>query len=58
LDTDKAIQLKSKVDIASENVEESEALVTKLEKEILEWNALKKLIKRDSELEEIGNGCH
>jgi len=45
------------VDIASENVEESEGLVSKLEKEILEWNALKKLIKRDTELEEIAYTC-
>ena len=58
LDTNKAIELKSKVDIANENVEESEALVSKLEKEILEWNALKKLIKRDTELEEIAIGCN
>jgi hypothetical protein len=31
--------LKEKVNIASENVEESEGLVHKLEKEIVEWNA-------------------
>ena len=58
LDTEKAIELKKKVDIANENVEESEGLVSKLEKEMLEWNALKKLIKRDTELEEIAHGCH
>ena len=58
LDTEKAIELKKKVDIANENVEESEGLVSKLTSEILEWNALKKLIRRDAELEEIGHGCH
>jgi len=31
--------LQQKVNIASENVEESESLVDKLEKEIVEWNA-------------------
>lgn len=39
--------LKEKVNIASENVEESEGLVHKLEKEIVEWNAQKKLSRRD-----------
>jgi hypothetical protein len=39
-------------------VEESEGLVRKLEKEILEWNALKKLLKRDHELWDIAHGCH
>lgn len=39
--------LREKVEIATENVEESEGLVIKLEKEILEWNAQKKLCKRD-----------
>lgn len=47
------MDLKDKVNIAQENVEESENLVSNLEKEILEWNAQKKLAKRDQELEEI-----
>ena len=53
LNTDKMMDLKDKVNIAQENVEESENLVSNLEKEILEWNAQKKLAKRDQELEEI-----
>lgn len=47
LNTDKMMDLKDKVNIAQENVEESENLVNNLEKEILEWNAQKKLAKRD-----------
>ena len=47
--------LREKVEIATENVEESEGLVLKLEKEILEWNSQKKLCKRDTELEESKN---
>jgi hypothetical protein len=39
LDIEKATDLRKKVDIATENVEESEGLVSKLEKEILEWNS-------------------
>lgn len=39
--------------IVTENVEESESLVLKLEKEIIEWNAAKKLQRRDVELDEI-----
>lgn len=51
------MDLKDKVNIAQENVEESENLVSNLEKEILEWNAQKKLCKRDQELEEIQILC-
>ena len=51
------MDLKDKVNIAQENVEESENLVSNLEKEILEWNAQKKLAKRDQELEEIQILC-
>lgn len=36
---EKMNDLREKVEIATENVEESEGLVIKLEKEILEWNA-------------------
>jgi len=32
-------------------------LVNKLENEIIEWNAQKKLVRRDTELEEIQNLC-
>jgi hypothetical protein len=36
-------ELQEKVKIVTENVEESESLVVKLEKEIIEWNAAIKL---------------
>jgi hypothetical protein len=49
--------LKEKVAIASENVDESESLVSKLHKELLEWNACKKLFRRDQELDEIQMLC-
>jgi len=39
MSVDKMSDLKDKVNIASENIEESESLVQKLEKEIVEWNA-------------------
>lgn len=52
---EKMNNLREKVEIATENVEESEGLVIKLEKEILEWNIQKKLCKRDIELEEAKN---
>jgi len=32
-------------------------LALKLENEIIEWNALKKLIRRDEELHEVENIC-
>ena len=41
--------------MATDNVEQSEALVIKREKEILEWNIQKKLCKRDQDLEEAKN---
>ena len=47
MSVEKMTDLKEKVNIASENVEESESLVQKLEKEIVEWNAQKKLCRRD-----------
>ena len=49
--------LKEKVGIASENVDESESLVSKLHKELLDWNAQKKLFRRDQELDEIQMLC-
>lgn len=52
---EKMDDLREKVNIASENVEESESLVNKLEKEIIAWSSLKKLYKRDQELEEMNN---
>lgn len=55
MSVEKMTDLKEKVNIASENVEESESLVQKLEKEIVEWNAQKKLCRRDQELDEIKN---
>jgi hypothetical protein len=36
-------------------IEQCEALVNKLENEIIEWDALKKLCRRDEELAEIEN---
>jgi cob(I)alamin adenosyltransferase len=39
LSVEKMTDLKEKVDIASENVDETESLVLKLEKEVIEWNA-------------------
>ena len=54
---EKMNELREKVNIATENVEESESLVKKLEKEILEWNTQKKLCKRDQELEEVKHLC-
>ena len=42
--------LQSKINLAQENVEESETLVNKLKKEIIEQNPIKKLTKRDLEL--------
>ena len=53
LNIQKYQDLKHKINIATENVDESENLVVKLEKEIIEWNALKKLQRRDNELDEI-----
>ena len=47
--------LKSEVDDATHKVEQCEGLVNKLENEIIEWDAQKKLCRRDEELEEIDN---
>ena len=57
LDSDKMSLLTQKAEQATENVEEAESLVNKLETEIIEWNAVKKLTKRDSELEEVAQQC-
>jgi hypothetical protein len=45
--------LKKEIEEISVKVEQSESLVIKLENEIIEWNALKKLCRRDEELHEI-----
>lgn len=50
---DKMKQLKKEVDDATNKVEQSESLSTKLENEIIEWNIVKKLCTRDEELIEI-----
>jgi hypothetical protein len=50
---EKMQQLKKEVDEVTGNVEQSEGLVLKLENEIIEWNAHKKLCRRDEELAEI-----
>ena len=47
--------LKSEVDDATQKVEQCEGLVNKLENVIIEWDAQKKLCRRDEELEEIDN---
>lgn len=44
---------KKEIDDANMKVEQSEGLVQKLENEIIEWNACKKLCTRDEELQEI-----
>ena len=41
------------MDNAAQSVEENENLVLKLERAIIEWNALKKLCNRDMDLESI-----
>ena len=43
---------------AQESVEELEAIVNKLDKEMLNWNGQRKLTKRDVELEEAVNLCN
>ena len=52
-DIEKMQQLKKEVDDATNKIEQSEGLVLKLENEIIEWNALRKLCTRDEELHEI-----
>jgi hypothetical protein len=47
--------LKTEVDDATLKVEQCEGLVNKLENEIIEWDSLRKLCRRDEELEEIDN---
>jgi hypothetical protein len=47
---EKMSQLKKETDDASKKVEQSEGLVQKLENEIIEWDARKKLCTRDEEL--------
>jgi hypothetical protein len=55
---DKMGELKKNVDEASAAVEQSEGLVTKLEGELIEWNARNKLVRRDEELAEIDDLLH
>ena len=50
-------ELSDKVQVATQNVEEAETLVNKLEKELIDWNGIKKLHKRDLELEELTTLC-
>lgn len=50
---EKMALLKKEIDDANNKVEQSEGLVVKLENEIVEWNAFKKLCRRDEELAEI-----
>ncbi len=53
LKLDKMVFLKKEIEEITLKVEQSESLVVKLENEIIEWNALKKLCRRDEELHEI-----
>lgn len=46
-------EAKKELDDATTKVEQCESLVNKLENEIIEWNAHKKLVRRDEELQEI-----
>lgn len=46
-------ELKKQIDDATSKVEQCESLVNKLENEIIEWDAFKKLCRRDEELGEI-----
>lgn len=48
--TQKMVELKKEITEATVKVEQSEALVVKLENEIIEWNAFKKVCRRDEEL--------
>ena len=48
-------ELKLQIDDSGLKVEQCEGLVNKLENEIIEWDALKKLCRRDEELGEIDN---
>ncbi len=48
--TQKMVDLKKEISEATVKVEQSEALVVKLENEIIEWNAFKKVCRRDEEL--------
>lgn len=57
MDVSKMASLQEKVGQASENVEEAEALHNQLEKEVLNWNAQKKLHRRDLELDTIQDKC-
>lgn len=49
-DTNKMAELKKEINEATVKVEQSEALVIKLENEIIEWNSFKKVCRRDEEL--------
>lgn len=49
--------LKTEVDQATRNVEEKEHLAAKLEPEIVQWDALGKLVRRDEELDFVEQEC-
>jgi hypothetical protein len=50
-------RLKGEVEIASKMVEDKERLASKLEPEIIQWDPLAKLIRRDEELEFVAGEC-
>ena len=52
---DEMTTLKAEIDDAASKVEQCEGLVNKLENELIEWDTLKKLCRRDEELAEIDN---
>ena len=58
MDVDTMTDLQDKSNQAGENVDEAEALLNQLEQEIFNWNASKKLQRRDRELENIVSHCN
>jgi cell division septum initiation protein DivIVA len=50
---DEVTNLKQKIDDSTAKVEQSEALVSKLRNEMIEWDPHKKLCRRDDELKDI-----
>jgi hypothetical protein len=50
---DQVTSLKHSIDEAGFEIEQQEALSAKLQNELIEWDAHKKLCRRDAELNEI-----
>lgn len=49
--------LKSELDQAARNVEDKEHLAAKLESEIVQWDPLGKLVRRDEDLDYVQQEC-